>query len=403
MKVALFHPCLIHGGIPRVFAELAEGFAERGMAVDMVQATPPPGNGAPGALRKSAREATGSRAGEAAVGGSVSPLPNSSTGRGVRMVDLNARRALTSVVPLVRYLRRERPGVLISGALQTNIAAAWARRLARVPTRLVITEHAILSAVKESARHLSTRHRTRISPFFVRHFYPWADAIVAVSEGAAADLARVAGIPRERIQVIHNPVGSPELLARAAEPFEHPWFDPGQPPVIVAVGRLDHFKDYPTLLQAFAQLRRDLRVRLLVIGEGEERAKLESLAGSLGILSDVAFPGGVPNVMPFMKHAAVFALSSKTESFGIVLIEALAVDTPIVATDCRYGPREILQDGALGTLVPVGDANAMAGALREALHRPRRPTPPEALAPYSREASLAAYCKLIGALSADPC
>src|ERR1700757_3100200 len=115
-RVALFHPSLIHGGIPRVFANLARGFLEHGLAVDMVQATPD--------------------------GGFRDQVPS-----GVRLVDLNASRALTSVGPLIRYLRRERPDAVICGAIQTNIAAVWAKRLARVPTRVILTEHNIISAI----------------------------------------------------------------------------------------------------------------------------------------------------------------------------------------------------------------------------------------------------------------
>src|SRR5580704_151986 len=148
--VALFHPSLIHGGIQRVFVNLARGFLEQGLAVDLVQATP--------------------------EGDFRDQVPS-----GVRLVDLNATRAVTSVVPLVRYLRREKPDVMISGAIQTNIAAAFAKRLARVPTRLVLTEHNIISVITTGAPML----RTRMTPFFVRRFYPWANDLVAVSQGAA--------------------------------------------------------------------------------------------------------------------------------------------------------------------------------------------------------------------------
>ena len=368
--VALFHPCLIHGGIPRVFADLAFGFLQAGLAVDMVQAT--------------------------GDGDFRGQLPS-----GVRVIDLNARRALTSLVPLVRYLRQERPDVIISGAVQTNIVAAWARRAANVQTRLVLTEHSMLSAVIESAPRLSTSVRTRISPFFIRRFYPWADALVAVSKGAAEDLSAVADIPLTKIRIIHNPVVSPELFVRAAESLEHPWFGDGEPPVVLAVGRLDYFKDYPTLLRAFAQLRKTTRGRLLVLGEGDQRGALESIIRELGLEADVALPGNVSNPLPFMKRAAVFALSSSSESFGNVLVEALATGAAVVATDCRFGPREILADGAYGTLVPVGDADALAHAIKNALSKPHGPPPAEVLARFSRETSVRAYLQLMHELLED--
>src|ERR1039458_2693598 len=175
IRVALFHPCLIHGGIPRVFANLARGFLEHGLEVDMVQATPE------GSFRDQ--------------------VP-----AGVGLADLNASRALTSVFPLVRYLRRERPEAMISGAIQTNIAAVWAKRLARVPTRLILTEHNNISAIVAHARMF----RTRVTPFFVRRFYPWADELVAVSQGAADDLASLLGIPAEAVHVIYTSIVCPE-------------------------------------------------------------------------------------------------------------------------------------------------------------------------------------------------
>jgi glycosyltransferase involved in cell wall biosynthesis len=368
--VALFHPCLIHGGIPRVFADLARGFLQAGLAVDIVQAT---------------RESD-----------FIGQLPSAA-----RVIDLNARRALTSFVPLVRYLRQERPDVLISGAVQTNVVAAWARRAANVETRLVLTEHSMLSAVIESAARLSTSVRTRISPFFIRRFYPWADALVAVSQGAAEDLAAVTGIPLAKIHVIHNPVVSPELFMQAAEPLEHPWFGDGDPPVVLAVGRLDYFKDYPTLLRAFAKLRETTTARLLILGEGDQRGLLESMIRELNVEADVALPGNVANPLPFMKRAAVFALSSSTESFGNVLVEALAAGAAIVATDCRFGPREILAAGAYGTLVPVGDHDALARAINNALSEPHCVPPAEALTRFSREASVKAYLRLICQLSSN--
>ena len=242
-RVAFFHPCLIHGGIQRVFVNLARGFLEHGLAVDLVQATP--------------------------EGDFRDQVPS-----GVRLIDLNATRALTSIVPLARYLRREVPDFMISGAIQTNIAAVLARRLARAPTRLMLTEHNPISVIAANSRML----RTSMTPWLVRHTYLSADKLVAVSHGAAEDLAAILGIPIERVDVIYNPVIGPDLFARMKEPLEHPWFVPGEPPVILAVGRLHYQKDYPTLIRAFAQLRHHMRTRLLLLGDGEDRPSLEELS-----------------------------------------------------------------------------------------------------------------------------
>jgi glycosyltransferase involved in cell wall biosynthesis len=332
VRLALYHPSLIAGGIQRVFVNLAQGFVERGFAVDMVQATP--------------------------EGGFRHAVPE-----GVRLIDLNARRALTSLPGLVRYLRQERPQVLISGAIQTNLVSVWARRIARIPVRLILTEHNIISTITAGAPML----RTRMTPFLVRSVYPGADELVAVSQGAAQDLANTLGPCGRKVRVIYNPVVSREFWQQAAEPLNDPRLDGGHKPVILAVGRLHYHKDYPTLLRAFAILRRRLDAHLVFLGDGEERGRLEALARELQVETAVSFLGAVANPLPYMKHAKVLALSSMVEALPTVVIEALAMNLPVVATDCPTGPREILCEGAYGTLVPVGDSSTMADALFEVL------------------------------------
>ena len=361
-RVALFHPALIHGGIQRVFLNLASGFLEHGLAVDLVQATP--------------------------GGGLQDQVP-----AGVRVVDLNASRALTSVLPLVRYLRRERPDAVISGAIQTNIAAVWARRLAGVPIRLVLTEHNTISAIAKDA----PMFRTRITPIFMRHFYTWADALVAVSEGVAKDLASIMHVQRDAVRVIYNPVIGREFWLRSDEPLDDEKFASDSRQTILAVGRLHFQKDYPTLLSAFATVRKGTNARLVVLGDGEERERLAAMARRLEIESSVEFLGNVANPLPYMKHSTVLALSSVMEGLPTVLIEALAVGLPIVATDCPSGPREILCDGAYGTLVPVGECSALANVLLDLLSKPRpRSVPPQALQRFAHDTAISNYLDVLG-------
>jgi glycosyltransferase involved in cell wall biosynthesis len=348
------------GGIQRVFLNLARGFLEHGLAVDLVQATP----------ENEMRD----------------QVP-----AGVRLVDLNAHRALASLWPLVRYLRRERPDAMICGAIQTNIAAIWARRLSGVPTKLILTEHNVVSVIAANARTL----RAKVTPWFVRRFYPWAEELVAVSHGAAADLACLLGIPVRKIRVIYNPIIGPDLWNRIEEPLEHAWFAEGQKPVLIAVGRLHYHKDYPTLLRAFAILRKSVDCRVMFLGDGEERGNLEALARELGVEANVLFAGTVPNPLPYMRRAAVLVLSSIVESLSIALIEGLAAGVPIVATDCPVGPREVLMDGAYGTLVPVGDPVAMAGAVKEVLQSPRPRMSKDNLQRFEHRAAVEAYLNLL--------
>jgi len=219
--------------------------------------------------------------------------------------------------------------------------------------------------------------------------------VVAVSRGAADDLARTSGLPRDRVQVVYNPVLSPALMALARQAPGHPWFAPGQPPVILGVGRLTRQKDFPTLIRAFAEVRRCRSARLMILGEGEERGRLEALALELGVADDVALPGFRENAMAYMAGSALFVLSSAWEGLPTVLIEALAAGTRVVSTDCPSGPREILQDGRLGALVPVGDAVALTGAMIDALARPPSTVPLEALTPFTSEAAVDHYLRLI--------
>lgn len=361
-RVALFHPALIHGGIQRVFLNLASGFLEQGFAVDLVQATP--------------------------GGGLRDQIPG-----GVRVVDLNASRALTSVLPLVHYLRRERPDAVISGAIQTNLAAVWARRLAGVRLRLVLTEHNNVSAIAKGGRMF----RTRITPILLRQFYGWADALVAVSEGAAKDLASIMHVQRDAVRVIYNPVINREFWLRSDEPLNDEQFASDSRQTILAVGRLHYHKDYPTLLNAFAAVRKGTNARLVFLGDGEEREHLATLARRLEIETSVEFLGNVANPLPYMKHSTVLALSSIVEALPTVLIEALAIGLPVVATDCPSGPREVLCNGAYGTLVPVGDSYALAEALLASLATPNpRSVPEQVLQRFAHDTAMANYLDVLG-------
>ncbi len=277
-------------------------------------------------------------------------------------------RTLPYLPALARFLQRNVPAVLLSAMAPLNIETLLARRLANVPTRVVISEHSNLSHDIASARPKDWRRKNLAA--LLRRTYLWANAIVTVSNGVGDDLAAYAGIPRERITTIYNPVVTSELFEKAREVLDHPWFEPGAPPVVLGVGRLARQKDFPTLLQAFARLRTERQVRLMILGQAnnhrttaERQAELMALAAKLGIADDVALPGFVHNPYAYMAHAAVFVLSSRFEGLPTVLIEALACGLPVVSTDCPNGPAEILDNGKYGSLVPVGDDVALAKAI----------------------------------------
>jgi glycosyltransferase involved in cell wall biosynthesis len=197
------------------------------------------------------------------------------------------------------------------------------------------------------------------------------------------------------VEVVYNPVITPALMALAQEVPDHPWLAPGQPPVILGVGRLTRQKDFSTLIRAFAEVRRRRVARLLILGEGEERTRLQALAAELGLGDDVALPGFRDNAMAYMAASRVFVLSSAWEGLPTVLIEALAAGARVVSTDCPSGPREILQEGRLGTLVPVGDPAALAGAMLDALDGSSQATPLEALTLFTLETAVDNYLRVI--------
>jgi glycosyltransferase involved in cell wall biosynthesis len=319
---------------------------------------------------------------------------------GVRRIDLGARHSRTAVGALARHLRRERPAVLLAAKDRAGRAAVLARRRAEVPTALALRLGTNLSAAMVHKHPL--QRWLRYLP--IRRLYPDIEHIVAVSEGVAADTVRVARYPRERISVIRNPVITPSLAFRAAEPCPHPWFNDASragTPVIVGAGRLERQKDFPTLLRAFARLRALRLCRLVILGDGAWRERLLALAAELGIGDDLHLPGFQSNPYPYLTRASLFALSSAWEGSPNVLTEALALGTPVVATDCPSGPREILDGGRIAPLVPVGDAAAMAAAMAAVLDTP---PPPERLTAavdaYRAEVSARAYVALLDRLAA---
>lgn len=363
-RIAIFLPSLNGGGAERVMVTLANAFAARGYEVDLVLAA------AQGPYLKDVSAA-------------------------VRIVDLKAGRVIMALLPLMRYLRRQRPVAMLTAMTHANVVALLARRLARVPTRLVVSERTTISVEVDRAQDLAAR----IIYALVPKLYSRAAGIVAVSQAAAADLVGFAGLPASGVEVIYNPFDLDRIQTLAAGPLMHPWFVPGQPPVILAIGRLNEAKDYPALIRAFARLRKSRAARLLILGEGELRSSLEALVGECGLTTDgVQMPGFVVNPFAYLARCGVFVLSSRWEGLPGALIEAMACGAPVVSTDCPSGPREILESGRWGTLVSVGDEEAMAKAIDSVLSTPRTQLPEvrQRAADFEHGKAVDAYLKALG-------
>jgi glycosyltransferase involved in cell wall biosynthesis len=331
--LSIFLNDLAGGGAERVMINLAEGFAARGYAVDLVLAK--------------------------CQGPYLAFLSSD-----LNLIDLAAPRLIRSLPRLVRYLQRARPRALVSALNDANLIAILAGRLARVPTRILVTEH---SHVSEGAKH--EQRLRRLMPWVVGLVYKHADRVIAVSRGVEADLHRL-GVSPQRTRTIFNPIVTPALRLQLCETPDHPWLAGTGVPVIVGIGRLCVQKDFALLIRAFAEVRHQQEARLLILGEGEERPNLERLVRTLDLGDAVALPGFVSNPAAYLGGAAVLAVSSRVEGFGNVLVEALAAGTPVVSTNCVCGPAEILSDGRYGRLVPVGDVQAMAQAILDLLTGP---------------------------------
>ena len=360
-RIALFIGCFGGGGIERITAHLAHRFVKLGVQVDLVLDK----GGSPHLWR----------------------MPPET-----RIIDLKAPILSLSLPGLVRYLRQERPLALLAADHYLNEIAILARAIAKVPTRTIVAEHNQLSKTCRNANRL----KGRLAPLFTRFLYPQADGIIAVSQGVAKDLADTASLPLESIETIYNPVIHPELFANAKEPVEHPWFAPGELPVILGVGKLEQQKDFPTLIRAFAKVRRSQPARLVILGWGPDRKELEALVKELELEDAVDLPGYVQNPYAYMARSAVFVLSSAWEGLPTVLIEAMGLGTPVVSTDCESGPAEILAGGKYGYLTPVGDSEALADAILQVLCGNPKSVDSNWLDQFGLEMATQKYLKILG-------
>jgi glycosyltransferase involved in cell wall biosynthesis len=278
---------------------------------------------------------------------------------GLRIVELRGSRTLMDVPRLAHFLRTEKPDILLSNVDLNNVAALLAKAISFSSSRVVICQHNPISTsfVLESNwmyRYLGVSYRI-LSPLIT--------SAVAVSEGVAAELARVTGLQSERVFTINNPVVGPDFEARCEEPADHPWFEQPRLPTFVTAGRMVTHKDQETMIRALAIHRRRFDSRLVILGTGPLDQQLRELVAQLGLEQAVDFAGFRSNVLPYIRQADAFLLSSRCEGFGNVIVEALGCGTPVIATRCEYGPAEILDEGRYGVLVETRNPAAMAGAM----------------------------------------
>lgn len=355
----VFYTPTLDGGIGRVTALLAQGIHARGITVEVWSA-----------------ESGGDYAEDLAQTLSVRVL---GTGK-VR----------SSFVPLMRALREHKPKVLLSAAFHANCIAILASLFVSKRPHIVIADHpSVVAALKELPFF-----KRLVWSLLIRVLYPRADAHIAISQGVAQAMSKYSGVSLSQIHVIPNPVISDELFSKSSELITHPFFETNEP-TLLYVGRLSPEKDLPTLLRAFALIQEKTPARLIIIGDGPERTNLERIVVNKKLHERVSFVGHQKNPYPYFARSDVFVLTSTREGLPTVLIEALALGMKVVSTDCPSGPREILNDGAYGTLVPVGDASNLATAIIMALNSSRQNIPNVALTPYQIDTAVNAYIKVL--------
>ena len=360
-KITVFLPSLGYGGAEVITLRLIKGFIQNGLDVDLVIATP-----------------------RLKMIHAIHPEVN--------IIKLGSRKATFSLFKLMRYIRKNKPEIILSHLNRANRIVLLAKYLTRSPVKVFVVEHTTGSVAKSQ----STLIHNIFTSFSYRFLYKYAEEIIHVSNGAARDLEDLLGWEPGRIKVVYNPVvddGSSEK----SYSIPHPWFNPEQPPVIVSMGRICAPKDYVTLIKAVDIVRKTREVRLLILGDGRERKKIEDLIQEYGLINNVQIMGIVDDPFPYLFHADLFVLSSTREALPTVIIEALSCGCPVVSTECKYGPSEILNDGIFGKLVPVGNSNAMAIAIIHSLDNiPDRSTLRNRANEFSIQKSTDLYIRILG-------
>ena len=345
-----------HGGITPVVRNLAFAFGKLGYQVDLLINTK-----------------------------KLSALPDSPAEH-IRLVPMKSRHRFSVAFELARYLKNEQPIALLAAGHRYNLAAAWAKRF-YPQAKVYLSVHNTISAESSKGGRLKLWKRLQA----ISRFYGWSDGVIAVSQGVKTDLLQHTRLNANRLAVVYNPIFTPELISKSKEAVYHPWFEQAQPPVIIGVGRLTEQKAFDVLIKAVAFVKKTHPCRLMILGEGGLREQLLDLSRDLGIENDVALPGFVDNPFAYVRRSRLFVLSSAWEGFGNVLVESLAVGTPVISTDCPSGPNEILCQGKYGELVNVGDVEGLAQSICHALTEDRAEVSTEAVLRFDAENAAKAY------------
>lgn len=352
------------GGVERMLTNLAGGFASHGIDVDLL------------------------------VKNIDKPFLDIKIPK-IQVHQINGSSEKENVNAICDYFRQQIPSCVLSSKPKDDSLMLTAKRKSGLPIRTVIRSPVNISS------QLRLKRRNPIKKWLVyrdtRNRYQQADAIIAVSKGVAQDIAHITGLGQEKVHVLPNPVITPQMLALSGRSAAHPWLENKRFPVIVGSGRLSRQKNFQLLIRAFARVRERCNCRLIILGSGRYRARLDKLSQDLGVSEHVDLAGFKQNPYAILANADLFVLSSNWEGSPNALTEAMAMGVPVVATDCDSGPRELLKNGELGPLVPVGDQSALSEAIYQTLQNPIQGSRlQQAAQPYHLENSTREYLKVLG-------
>ena len=336
MKIALIGATLFHQGAEYVLATIARGLFNRGHEVTVIL----------------------SKYHEDIEKNSPKAKPFELS-EGIRVVILPVRKASCSLFHIRQTIKDNSFDVVMSHSCNYSYAIALATIGLRKRPKLIHVEHSGLVGVNRSGEVV--RPTFSLKKWIADKLMSFMTAQIAVSKGTADAIARMSTYPRNKIFNICNPVIDDTFLMKKSRTVDVPGLNkPHDYPIVMAAGAFNSLKNYSILIDAFSQVLKYHDARLVIFGDGPLRNSYEEQAKLLGISDKVLLPGHTNNLPAMLKSASCFVVSSKVESFSIVLVEALACGVPVVATDCPYGPKEILQNGSFGVLVENKNEKALA-------------------------------------------
>jgi glycosyltransferase involved in cell wall biosynthesis len=333
MKISVVTPRFAIAGVPLAQIRFARALADRGHDVDLII-------------------------------GYIDPRYSFTIPAEVNVVYLNRHKVRRVLFPLIKYLKKVNPDVIFSAEDHLNIIVLIAAIISG--SKAKISGSSRVTPIDTYSNTLFTKRW--ILKQFMRAVMWRADALTCVSMGTVKEYRHVFNSPPH--VCVYNVIDDRHSRLKMEEPIKHDWLICKDFPVLVAAGRLAPWKGYSDLLHAMKALSERRQVRLIILGDGPLRSELEVLVTDLGLNNIVSLQGYVENPLNYFVHADLFVHSAHVESLGNVLVEAMMCGCTPVSTDCPTGPREVLQDGKYGYLVPMRDPVAMAAAIEKALDNP---------------------------------